>query len=278
MRNVLLYRIWSTVPKCDQGRQEVSEAVARSANIQSVERAFAVIRVIGRHGQAVPLSVIANETALPKSTVSRLLGTMIGVGAVERVAEGLYSLGSELRAIVRPAVGPADLIGVSAPYLRELVDELGEDAGLAIPSGDSLIYIDQVQSPQPVTVQDWTGERFDLHTTAAGYVLLAARSEPERERYLASPLASSSPSTEVDPTRLRKLIEECAGRGYAWTFEAWAPGINGVAAPVRNAAGAVVAAINPFGPAYRFPGSADRDAIGQRVAEAADQISQHLGG
>lgn len=252
--------------------------MVRSANIQSVERAFAVIRAIGRNGQAVPLALIATETGLPKSTVSRLLGTLVGIGAVERVADGLYSMGGELRGMVRPAVGPTDLIGVAAPYLRELVEELGEDVGLAIPAGDSLIYIDQVQSPQPVTVQDWTGERFDLHTTAAGYVLLAARSLGDRNRYLSGPLAKSSPSTEVDPERLAELIEQCARSGYAWTFEAWAPGINGVAAPVRDSSGIVVAAINPFGPAYRFPGAADRVTIGRRVTDAADQVSQHLGG
>ena len=251
--------------------------MSRSSNIQSVERAFAVLRAIGAHGQAVPLATIADETGLPKSTVSRLLGTMVGVGAAERVSEGEYSIGSELRAIVRPAVGPADLIGIAAPYLRELVEEFGEDVGLAIPDRASALYIDQVQSPQPVQVQDWTGERFDLHATAAGYVFLADLPAGRRAAYLSGPLERSSAATVVDPERLEDLLDEVRRRGCAWTFDAWAEGINGAAAPVRAADGTVVAALNLFGPAYRFPGEADRSSIEARLVEVADQISRHLG-
>ena len=53
--------------------------------------------------------------------------------------------------------------------------------------------------------------------------------------------------------------------------------MNGAAAPIRNARGAVVASINLFGPAYRFPGDADQAVIGARLIEIADQISRHLG-
>jgi DNA-binding IclR family transcriptional regulator len=249
----------------------------RSANIQSVERAFAVLRAIGVNGRATPLGVIAAETGLPKSTVSRLLGTMVGIGAVEKVAGGEYSIGSELRAIVLPAVGQADLISIAATYLRAVVDEIDEDVGLAIPDGDSILYIDQVQSPNPVMVQDWTGERYAMHTTAAGYVALAALEDAELDRYLSGELESLSSATETDPDKLREHITTTRKNGYAWIFEVWAQGINGAAAPIRNAFGEVVASINLFGPAYRFPGDADTAAIGVRLVEVADQISRHLG-
>ena len=252
--------------------------MSRPSNIQSVERAFSVLRAIGLNGQGVPLATIATETGLPKSTVSRLLGTMVGIGAVEKVAEGEYSIGGELRAIVRPAVGPADLIGIAAGYLRQLVNEFSEDVGLAIPDGDSVLYIDQVQSPQPVQVQDWTGDRFDNHTTAAGYIVLASLKQADLDEFLAGPLEKSSPATETDPRKLRKHIEATRANGYAWTFEAWSAGVNGCAAPIRNAGGSVVASINLFGPAYRFPGNTDSVTIGERLVEVADQISRHLGG
>lgn len=252
--------------------------MSRASNIQSVERAFSVLRAIGLHGQSVPLATIAAETGLPKSTVSRLLGTMVGVGAVEKVSDGEYSIGSELRGIVHPAVGPVDLIGIAATYLRELVDEFGEDVGLAIPDGNHVLYIDQVQSPQPVQVQDWTGERFENHTTAAGYVALANLSDGELDAFLARPLEKSSPATETDPDRLREHIAATRKNGYAWTYEAWSAGVNGCAAPIRGSSGTAVASVNLFGPAYRFPGDSDREKIGRRTIEVADQISRHLGG
>ena len=249
----------------------------QSSNIRSVERAFAVLRALRPNGRAVSLATIADDTGLPKSTASRLLSTMVGIGVVEKVSEAGYVVGRELRAIAHPGVGPSDLIGISATYLRDLVHEVGEDAGLAIPDRDHVMYIDQVQKSRPVQVQDWTGERFENHTTAAGYVFLASWDDEDLDTYLARPLAKSSPTTETDPVRLREYIDMASSNGYAWTFEAWLEGVNGAAAPIADAAGEVVASINLYGPAYRFPGDIDPDAIGKRLVETATQISRHLG-
>ena len=251
--------------------------MSRSPSIQSVERAFAVLRALNPRGQAVSLATIADGTGLPKSTASRLLSTMVGIGVVEKVSEAGYVVGRELRAIAHPGVGPSELVGVSATYLRDLVDLIGEDAGLAIPDGNHVLYIDQVQKSRPVQVQDWTGERFEHHTTAAGYVFLAAWDDEDLDAYLARPLARSSPATETDPARLREMIETTRKNGYAWTFEVWLEGVNGVAAPISDTGGDVVASINVFGPAYRFPGTRDLMAIGRRLVETAARISRHLG-
>lgn len=250
----------------------------RSDSIQSVARAFAVLRVISRHGASVPLAVIAEETDLPKSTVSRLLSTMVEIGTVDRVGEGRYSIGSVLRAIVQPAVGLADLTALARPYLRDLVEQVGEDAGLAVADGWDVLYVDQVQSSHPVQVRDWTGQRFAAHTTAAGYVLLGALADEALERFLGSELQKSTDSTVVDPESLRTLISTARERGFAWTYDAWADGINGAAAPIVGGAGEVVAAINLYGPSYRFPGVHDEEDIVKVLVDTANQISRHLGG
>lgn len=249
----------------------------RSSNIQSVERAFAVLRALHSNGSAISLATIAERTGLPKSTASRLVSTMVGIGVIERVPEAGYVFGRELRAIVHPGVGPSDLVGVSATYLRDLVRDVGEDAGLAIPDGDHMLYIDQVQKTGPVQVRDWTGERFENHTTAAGYVFLASWEDEDIDAYLSRPLARTGPANETDPTALRNRIDAVRRDGYAWTFEVWLEGVNGAAAPIMSCSGAVVASINLYGPAYRFPGDADPVAIGRRLVETATKISHHLG-
>jgi len=202
---------------------------------------------------------------------------MVGIGVVEKISEAGYVVGRELRAIAHPGVGPSELVGVSATYMRDLVDEIGEDAGLGVPDGDHVLYIDQVQKSRPVQVQDWTGERFEHHTNAAGYVFLAALDDEDLDAYLARPLTKLSPATETDPSRLRELIESTRRNGYAWSFEVWAEGVNGVAAPITDTRGKAVAAVNVFGPAYRFPGDRDQRAIGRRMIETATRISRYLG-
>ncbi len=246
-------------------------------SIQSVERAFAALRAISRHGAAVPLAVIASETGLPKSTVSRLLSTMVGIGAVEAAGGGRYSIGPQMRAIVQPAVGIAELTALARPYLRELVDAVGEDAGLAIADGTWVLYVDQVQSSHPVQVQDWSGQRFRAHTTAAGYILLGLLPEADLAEFLTSDLVGPTRFTVTDPVELRSLIDAARAAGFAWTYEAWAEGINGAAAPICNSAGSVVGAINLYGPSYRFP-AGNEAAITELLVTTAGQISHHLGG
>ena len=92
---------------------------------------------------------------------------------------------------------------------------------MAVPDGNHVLYIDQIQKSRPVQVQDWTGERFEHHTNAAGYVFLATWDDEDLEAYLARPLVKSSPVTETDPARLRELIELTRANGYAWSFEIW---------------------------------------------------------
>jgi IclR family pca regulon transcriptional regulator len=82
----------------------------------------------------------------------------------------------------------------------------------------------------------------------------------------------------VDPVRLKALVAQAAATGFAWTYEAWADGINGAAAPIRDSTGRVIAAINLYGPSYRFPGEDDAAEISRNLVEAAAQVSRHLRG
>ena len=251
--------------------------MGRSSNIRSVERAFAVLRALSPGGQAVPLAAIADRTGLPKSTISRLLSTMVGIGVAEKVQQAGYVVGGELRAIVHPGVGPADLIALAAPYLRELVREMGEDAALSIPDGDRILYIHHVQRSRTVQVYHWTQDRFEYHATASGYMLLSSWDDLDLDAYLARPLTKWNLDTEVDPIRLRNHIEKARRLGYAWILDGTIEGINGVSAPIIDAGGEMVAFVNLFGPSYRFPGDTDPAGIGRRMLELAAQVSSHLG-
>ena len=135
-----------------------------------------------------PLGVtqVADRVGLPKSTVARLLATLVSEGAVEQVAGGTdYRIGSRLVTLaagVRPTRG---LIALARPQLAHLAGATGEAAGLSIPDGFQVHYIDQEDSPQPVAIRDWTGTRLPMHAVSSGLVFLAAMPPAEVERFLA---------------------------------------------------------------------------------------------
>jgi DNA-binding IclR family transcriptional regulator len=89
-------------------------------------------------------------------------------------------------------------------------------------------------------------------------------------------LASFTPDTTVDPDRLQERLRAIDHSGYAWTVNEFAEDVAGIAAPVHDPDGDVVASLGVFGPSYRFPGQRSRDEVATLVVEAADELSRHV--
>jgi len=147
---------------------------------------------------------------------------------------------------------------------------------LSVPDGSSIHYIDQVESPNPVQVRDWTGTRIPLHAVSSGQVVLANLSPAELERHLAAPLEHFTDHTLGDAAALRGRLHEVRRDGFAWAREEYAEGIVSIAAPIADADGEVVAAVHVHGPSYRFPAPGQEAGVGEAVLETAAQIAARL--
>ena len=153
--------------------------------------------------RAVPAGVsdIAERTELPKSTVSRLLGTLVELGAVEQSELlGVYALG-ELIIELSASASPGSQPGVDrppAPGRSGRPDRRGRR-----PRGarrDEVYYLDQVDGNHEVQVRDWTGESVDAHVVSSGLVLMAYASSRMRAAFLAQPLEAWTDNSITDPT------------------------------------------------------------------------------
>ena len=242
--------------------------------VQSLERAFAILDEVAQRPAGV--TAIAERVRLPKSTVARLLATLEDVDAVERFDGVRWRIGPGVTALTAAASPERSLISIARPFLVDLVSELGEDAGLGLPDGNEILYVDQVESDNPVQVRDWTGTRAPMHAVPSGLVLLAEWPEDALAAYLRAELASLTRRTETDPPRLRKRLATARKAGYAWGLEEFADGIDSVAAPIRDARGKAVAAVHVHGPAYRFPSPGDEVRVANVVVSAGRAISDLL--
>jgi DNA-binding IclR family transcriptional regulator len=242
--------------------------------VQSVERAFAILAAVATKPAGV--TALADRLDLPKSTVARLLSSLEGLGAVERVDGRLWRVGPAVEAFARSVDRSPSLAQLARPELERLVREVGEDAGLGLPDGYDVHYVEQVESDHPVQVRDWIGTRAPMHTVPSGLVLLADWPAEAVDAYVDHGLPARTPQTVIDPEQLRARLVDVTLSGYAWGLEEFVEGINSVAAPVRDAAGHAVAAIHVHGPAYRFPArGAEERATGEVVA-AAEAVSVAL--
>jgi DNA-binding IclR family transcriptional regulator len=240
------------------------------SGVQSVERAFAVLRCLS--GGPAGVTDVSDRVDLPKSTVSRLLSTLEDLGMVEQVEPGgSYRVGEGVAEIAAAVLPGRSLIAAVRPHLHVLVKATGEAAGLSVADGFDILYLDQVDADNQVQVRDWTGERLPAHTVSSGQVLLAFGAI-DADRYLAQPLERLASGTLTDAAAIRSRFTEIAANGYAWTFGEYLDGLNSVAAPIHDAHGRVVAAIHAHGPAYRFPGKTDADTVGKLVAATAERV------
>src|SRR6476619_5493908 len=164
------------------------------SRVQSIERAFAVLGALADGPSGV--TDVADRVALPKSTAARLLASLAREGVVEQVpGDTHYRLGPRLATLAAGLTPARSLAAVARPGLRERAESTGEAAGLSVPDGDLAHYIDQVGSPNPVSVRDWTGSRVPLHAVSSGQVLLAHAAPTFVQRYLGRPMESFTSRT-----------------------------------------------------------------------------------
>ena len=242
--------------------------------MQSLERAFAILEAVAARPAGV--TALAERVALPKSTVARLLDALARLGAVERVEGPRWRIGPTFAMLASPVSLERSLAALARPELVDLVRILGEDAGLGLPDGYVVHYVDQVESENAVQVRDWTGTRAPLHTVPSGLVILAEWPPDAVDGYLARDLERLTANTETDPAALRRRLADVRELGHAWGLEEFVEGINSIAAPVRDARGKVIAAIHCHGPAYRFPRAGREGWIANQVAAAGTNVSQRL--
>lgn len=245
------------------------------SRVQSIERAFAVLGALA--DGPIGVTEVADRVELPKSTAARLLASLAREGVVEQVpGDTRYRLGPRLVTLAARVRPTRSLARLARPSLQELADSVGEAAGLSVPDGTLVHYVEQVGSPNPVSVRDWTGSRIPLHAVSSGQVLLAFSPATFVQRYLGRPMERFTERTLVTAEALLGRMQAVRRDGYTWALEEFDEGISSIAAPIADASGEVVAAVHLHGPSYRFPPAGSEDALADQVLATAARISRSV--
>jgi DNA-binding IclR family transcriptional regulator len=205
-----------------------------------------------------------------------MLNGLVKLGYVKQNGKaGGYELTLKLWEIGTRVLARRDVSGIAFGILRELAERTSETVHLAIPDGEDVVYIDKADGAHPLRIFTPIGGRVPLYCGSTGKCILAFQSAPLIES-ISRKLKAFTPRTITSRTRLLRELEAVRHQGYALNLGEWRIGISGVAAPIRDRTGAVVASIGVSGPSNRLPISALR-AISSSVKEAATRISTELG-
>jgi DNA-binding IclR family transcriptional regulator len=223
-------------------------------SIQVIDRAVRILDVVSENGGA-RLSAIRQETALPISTVARILETLAGHALVERGADQrTYGLGRRFLTLsARIHHQAADLIKLGRPLLERLAAESGEDVALSRLQGTHAMIVDRVDGPNPLKIIDVLGQPEPLYCGAFRKVLLAYQSPEWIERYLGSVrFIRFTRNTITSKTALRAELARIREQGHARSVGERLPDAAGVAAPVFGVRGELEAAVFIVPPTSRF--------------------------
>jgi len=249
-----------------------------SQPVQVLQRAMRLLTSFDHDHPEMGVTELAHRLGLHKATVHRILGTLESEGFVQQnPVNEKYRLGFRLVELGLLALEQISLRREALPFMQELLRECQETVDLAVFDSGEMVYLEVLESPQPVKIAAKTGRRLPVHCTASGKAYLAHTSEDEVEAVLARGLEPHTPNTICDPESLRKDLRLTRERGYSISREEFEVGINAVAAPVMDNGQQVVAVVAIAGPAYRLP--PDRMAeLGEAVRRTARELSYHLGG
>jgi DNA-binding IclR family transcriptional regulator len=246
-------------------------------NITSLQRGLRMLQLLGRAGRGLPASEIAKLSGLPVSTVHRFLVNLESGGFLMRDHVENYHLGVACVFLGQVAREQLDFRAVSLPHLQLLNHRTRETVHLTVRQGLSAVYIEKLDSPQPLRIHSRIGASVPLHCSVVGKVLLAYMNEVERERLLSQlELRRFTENTVGSIQELQTQLARVRKTGYACDLEGHEPHVRCIAAPVWDHSGGVNASLSVTGPAVRMSTARLRE-IAPLVRRAGMEISRELG-
>ena len=253
------------------------EAEGRGAEfVQSLERGLAVIRAFGPDRSRLTLTEVARQTGLTRAAARRFLLTLVELGYVRNDGRE-FSLRPRVLELGYAYLSGLSLPELAQPHMEELVATVHESSSISVLDGTEIVYVVRVPTKRVMTVAVSVGTRLPAYCTAMGRVLLAALDTGAIDRFFATiPLAARTERTVTDPGALRAVLTGVARAGYAIVDQELEDGLISLAAPIHDATGAVVAALNVSANALRIDVTAMEGDVLPHLLRTARQIEDGL--
>lgn len=243
-----------------------STVPSSSGTVKSLTKGLKAVELLIRNPDLGTLD-LAKALKIDKGAASRILKTLVLGGFAVQDVGRRFRAGPLLQSRLAAATGGASIRERARPLLVRIFEATGETAQLAIRADDQVLYLDKIDTLHPLRVDRPVGTLAPLHCTALGKALLAFGGAP-----LPHTLAGFTQRTPVSTEALTAALASIAANGYATEDEEFAPGIRCAAAPLRDSAGGVIAAVGLAAPTTRVERSQLPD-LGAFVAGVAREFA-----
>ncbi len=249
--------------------------------VQSLIKALAILEILADSVEGMGVTEIGERVGMNKSTVHRILTTLVHEGYVEQDhAKGRYRLSFKLFIIARKIINNLTPTRICSPFLKKLAEQTGESARFIVPDWENarLIVVDEAHTSKNIKVRSYLGESLSLSKSAAGMTFLAHLSEDE----IKSIMDDKGRKIVIEDegysfSKLRKDLSAVRESGFSYDQgQSGKDSICNVAAPVLDEEGKIVGVLDVFMPAFRSPKDIQAK-YGKLVRDTALEVSQRLG-
>mgnify|MGYP001350197267 FL=1 len=246
--------------------------------VQSLDRTFGILKMLAQDTNGLSLAAIAEAEDLPKSTAFRLLAVLAQHEYVRKNPEtNVYRLGPAFLELSSRYLNSLELKTESAPFMSELAASLGTIVFLARRQGNRMVYIDKQDQYTSLRKYSIIGQQKPLYCTSLGKALILDMTDDEIRTLLAGePFEKFGPRTHAGVEDLLADLRGCRERGWTRDNEEAEPGVNCVAAPIRDYRGQVISSISTSWVLESRPDLTPEKAA-VHVVRAADGISRSMG-
>lgn len=245
---------------------------------QALFRGLAVIDAVA-HG-ADSLAAIGAAIGCTRSTTHRLVAALAQADYLRQEPSG-YRLGPRLIELGYLARAQMPLIKLARPHLQQLADATQDTVHLGVREAGDVLYIDKLPSSRGLEMRSRIGLRMPLALTGIGKALMLDLPAAEwRELYdegLQRRAGQSGLREAFTPwDEYHAQMAEYAAGGFSFDLEENELGVRCVAAPIRDAAGEIVAALSVASAIPYMPESRLHD-LRPSVMRCAAAVSTELG-
>jgi len=249
----------------------------RTYGIIALQRGLKLLTLFAKAEGGLTATQVAKLSGLPISTVHRFLVNLESTGFLNWNGNGRYHLGIACFSLGQSALGHLDIRRLSFPYLEELNHKTRETIHLTVRHELSVVYVEKLDSPEPLRIFSRIGAGVPLHCTAVGKVMLAYMPSEEQAGVLRQvDIKRLTQNTISNIQDLAVHLQRVRKNGYACDLEENELHIRCIAAPIWDHTGRVNASLSITGPVVRMPMTRLRQ-LAPLVQQAGLKISRELG-
>lgn len=239
-------------------------------------RTFDVLELLVGHPDGMTVTEISKRLGLPLSSAHNLLQRMVTTEVVTATEELRYSIGPRAVRLGIRIVDGLEVRALSRRHLLELARDTGDDVYLAVPFGRRVAYVDRFPGTRPVSVDIRLGQSLYLHATSVGK-LFAAHDKQLRRKMLSGQRPRLTAHTLTTEEDLGHELARIVQADHSISREEAIIGVVGIAVPIRDNHGTVVAAIHVSALSNRTAPEQDEEDLLAAARRAAQQIERDLG-